>query len=508
MKRYLLTFGIIVSGIALTFLFSSLMYDNGAPAGYTNSPADGHNCTTCHGGNPLAVNGLITSNIPPAGYTPGSSYIITVTVTGIGNKGFEVSPQSVSGTLLGTLSVTTSDMHLTGNNKYVTHSFSSSANPKIWNFGWTAPAAGTGSVTFYGAFSVNLSDTRLSTMVVNESVVAPSITTGAITGNTLCTGAPVNVPFTKTGSFNTGNIFTAQLSNATGNFTNPVNIGSLTGTSSGTINAVIPQNTAPGTAYRIRVVSSNPVVTGTDNGTDLTINSSPVINVSALPILCNGGSTIVTVSASGGLAPYTGTGDFSATAGPGTWTITDANSCTDDSVLTLTEPTAIQITSQVTDATGAANADGSIDITVTGGTPPYTFNWSDNSTQEDPANLLPGNYSVTITDANNCTFTASVEVQYDISIDDINFSNIRISCYPNPFQDITIINLTLSIPAKVELSVYNIIGEKLETLISEKLPAGDHFIQFDSGNYPSGTYFCQVISGDIRLTGAMTIMNR
>ena len=60
-------------------------------------------------------------------------------------------------------------------------------------------------------------------------------------------------------------------SDATGSFASPTNIGTLTSTTSGTINATIPA-VPTGTAYRIRVISSTPAIIGTDNGTDLNIN--------------------------------------------------------------------------------------------------------------------------------------------------------------------------------------------------------------------------------------------
>ncbi|MFL5730080.1 MAG: beta strand repeat-containing protein [Cytophagaceae bacterium] len=99
-----------------------------------------------------------------------------------------------------------------------------------------------------------------------------SITTSAISPVLLCRGGTVNVSFTITGTYNAGNIFTAQLSNSAGSFAAPVSIGTLTSTTAGVIPALIPGATAPGTGYRIRVIASNPVTTGTDNGANLTIS--------------------------------------------------------------------------------------------------------------------------------------------------------------------------------------------------------------------------------------------
>lgn len=89
-----------------------------------------------------------------------------------------------------------------------------------------------------------------------------------------CQGSLVTVPFTVTGTYNPGNVFTAQLSNSTGSFLSATTIGTLAGTSAGNISATIPANTASGAGYRIRVVSSNPVVIGADNGSDIHIGST------------------------------------------------------------------------------------------------------------------------------------------------------------------------------------------------------------------------------------------
>jgi hypothetical protein len=91
--------------------------------------------------------------------------------------------------------------------------------------------------------------------------------------NFFCSGSSLVVSFTADGTYNAGNIFTAQLSDATGSFASPVNIGSVVSTIGGTINATIPSNTAAGSGYRIRVVSDNPAVTGSDNGSDITIGA-------------------------------------------------------------------------------------------------------------------------------------------------------------------------------------------------------------------------------------------
>lgn len=177
MKKYL---PIIVPVAALVFIVLAASFGNdnlkssgGAPAGYTNSPGDGKNCSHCMGGTAVAVTDWITSNIPVTGYVPGSTYTITVTATGSGNKGFQVSPQDAAGNLIGTLTAGTGSK-LVGSNKYVTHSSAQSASPTSWSFNWTAPSAGIGDVTFYGSVAVGKTNTKTTTLTVSQSTVGIS----------------------------------------------------------------------------------------------------------------------------------------------------------------------------------------------------------------------------------------------------------------------------------------------------------------------------------------------
>ena len=89
----------------------------------------------------------------------------------------------------------------------------------------------------------------------------------------ICSSTNFNIPFNSADTFNSGNVFTAQLSNSSGSFSSPTVIGTLTATVAGIINVTIPANTPAGAGYRIRVVSSNPVTNSVDNGSNITINS-------------------------------------------------------------------------------------------------------------------------------------------------------------------------------------------------------------------------------------------
>ena len=168
---------VILSSLTLIVTFAislsshkDISNPSGGPAGNTGSPADGQTCahSGCHSGTATTVaSGILSSSVPSAGYTPGTTYNIMVSHTGTGKKGFQVSPQTTAGLLQGSLIAGTGNKIVS--TKYVTHNASNSANPCTWTFKWIAPAAGTGDVTFYGVVVLGTNSTKKTTLVVHEA---------------------------------------------------------------------------------------------------------------------------------------------------------------------------------------------------------------------------------------------------------------------------------------------------------------------------------------------------
>jgi PKD repeat protein len=134
---------------------------------------------------------------------------------------------------------------------------------------------------FVNNSSFSASDPPLSVdeiVISGTAAVTNTITTTSVSQDTLCPNDAIVVNYSASGTFNSGNVFTAELSDALGSFSSPTAIGSITSTTSGSINAIIPGSTPAGTGYRIRVVSSNPSVNGTDNGNNLIIGAYPSAN--------------------------------------------------------------------------------------------------------------------------------------------------------------------------------------------------------------------------------------
>lgn len=114
----------------------------------------------------------------------------------------------------------------------------------------------------------------------NCGAASTSVTTGTTSNTSYCvgasTGTSISSTYTAEGTFNSGNVFTLQLSDATGSFTNPIILGNVTSTAlSGIINGTIPGGRPAGTAYQLRVVSSQPATVGSIGTQLLTINVAP-----------------------------------------------------------------------------------------------------------------------------------------------------------------------------------------------------------------------------------------
>lgn len=147
----------------------------GAPAAYTGSPADGQTCANsgCHNATTTIATNNLTTNVPTAGYTPGQSYTITITINGTSaRKGFEVSPQNSDGVMQGTIASGVGSKIV--GSKYVTHTAYKTSNPSTWTFTWTAPIKGTGTVTVYGAFVNGISNVSKQVISVQEVSGVPT----------------------------------------------------------------------------------------------------------------------------------------------------------------------------------------------------------------------------------------------------------------------------------------------------------------------------------------------
>ena len=173
-KKLLFAGVVLLAGIVLfeSFRNETFSSTSGSPGGYSSSPGDGNKtCAYCSAhGTSSTVTGWLSTNIPGTGYIPGTAYQVSCTITGTGQKGFEVTCENTTNVKKGTWTAGTGSK-LCNSNRAVTQSSAPTTNPKTWTFTWTAPAAGTGTVKFYGCFDFG-GYTRHENITVNENTSA------------------------------------------------------------------------------------------------------------------------------------------------------------------------------------------------------------------------------------------------------------------------------------------------------------------------------------------------
>ncbi len=301
-----------------------------------------------------------------------------------------------------------------------------------------------------------------------------AVTTGTITPANYCAGDSINIPYTETGSYGGGNIFTAELSDDLGSFASPVTLGSLASTASGTINGVIPGGTLPGSGYLVRVVSSSPVIVGSSSSS-ITISGPPAAAAINTGPYC-AGDTIFLVANGGVSYAWAGPNSFtslqpdpfigssiSADAGVYTVTVTSAAGCTAISSTTVvvnTNPT------PTASNTGPYCVGDNAQLSTAGG---VSYAWtgpnSYTSAAQNPSisNIQlvdAGTYTVTVTNADGCTGTATTALAVTVCGSGMEDELLtHVSVYPNPTSDMFTISLNEEMMNKAHISVMNMLGE-------------------------------------------------
>lgn len=153
------------------------------------------------------------------------------------------------------------------------------------------------------------------------------------------------------------------------------------------------------------VVDGPPFTIQVDTQTDATCGED---NGSATVSPLQGGVGAITYNWTGGLS-----GSIQTDLSPGIYTVeaTDENGCTATFELTIGEQPSPTITDQIGVNSGCEDNEGQASVVINGGLPPYTFDWSSGNSDSLQTGLSAGRYYVTVTDANLCTVTDSVDVQ-------------------------------------------------------------------------------------------------
>ena len=260
--------------------------------------------------------------------------------------------------------------------------------------------------------------------------------------------------------------------------------GNFTGSSLNSLN--------PGT-YNITVIDSksctSALVKTISQPAEITISAS------ATDVKCYGENTgSIELTVSGGTGGFTYVWSDSSTEnnisslkiGTYTATITDANLCTKTFNQSIIEPEAIKLLAQSTASTDSNN-NGTASATATGGTPPYSFEWSNGAMGNQVNGLSGGTYMVIITDAHNCTETISVVVDIINATGDQIPDENSFTISPNPANQrifLTLLNTNIS---PYYITITNTNGKVMIMLPRPQLSTG-----IDISQYAAGTYFLQL----------------
>ncbi|MCB0533806.1 MAG: T9SS type A sorting domain-containing protein [Saprospiraceae bacterium] len=289
-----------------------------------------------------------------------------------------------------------------------------SGGTPTYSYAWTGGATGQNPANLNaGTYTVTVTDANGCTATTSATVTEPpGLSLSASANPTDCNGAA-------TGSIN------LTVSGGTPGYTYAWT-GGATGQN--------PGNLSAGT-YTVTVTDAN----GCSATTSATVTEPPELDlaVTAMDVSCNGAANgTINLTVSGGTPGYTYAWTGGAMSqnltglniGIYSVTVTDANGCTAITSATITEPDAITLSALATPATCNGNSNGAIDLSVGGGTPNYTFLWSNGSIEEDLSGLDADVYTVTVTDANNCSATTSATVAQPSNVT-LSSTIVNVTCF-------------------------------------------------------------------------------
>ncbi|MFN4911572.1 MAG: SprB repeat-containing protein, partial [Flavobacteriales bacterium] len=171
------------------------------------------------------------------------------------------------------------------------------------------------------------------------------------------------------------------------------------------------------------------------------LNQPDTLNITAIltqPSCVASNNAAIDITVTGGTAPYSfvwlsgqNTEDI-ANLVQGTYfvLVTDTNGCSKTAAFTLVDPTPITASYTFTPPTCNGGSNASVDVSVAGGTPAYTYQWYSGSTAQDLVNVPAGNDTLSILDANNCIFSLPISVSQPDTLQ-LNFNVTNIACFGN-----------------------------------------------------------------------------
>ncbi len=431
-----------------------------------------------NGGTPTyqwSVNGSAVptaTNSTYASSTLTNSDVVTVVMTAVGNTCFSSPATSAGITMtvnaLPTVSSTSNTAALCFGDANGSASVNANGVGGV-TYSWTPGGAITSTVTGLaaGTYSVLITDGNFCSTTQTVTVAQPSMLNASSTaGSILCNGGVATVTVDATGgtSAYTGTgvmsnvmagTYTYSVTDANGcmattsiTVTEPSALTASTtassilcngGVATVTVDAMGGTAAYTGTGVMSNVMAGTYTYSVTDANGCMATSSITVTEPSAISSstsftnsACGNSNGVAEVTANGGTGilgyAWAPLGGNAATttgvpAGSYTVTITDANNCSSNAVVSISDIGAPGVSTASVNVSCNGLSDGSIDNTVTGGTGSYTYNWSNSGNTEDINALVAGVYSYTVTDGAGCSTLGSVTITEPAAIDATTATN-------------------------------------------------------------------------------------
>lgn len=228
--------------------------------------------------------------------------------------------------------------------------------------------------------------------------------------------------------------------------------------------------------------------------------NSPISVPSNLALDCSYDTTTAEVTINGGTGPfsYSWSNGSSATKlsgmskGAYQLRVVDAAGCDHDTTVVITAPDAINVSfSNIVDG-GQGNVEAT--ASAIGGTKPYSsYLWSNNETDSTATNLPNGVNTVTVVDANGCSFTAQIDIYSEFTGIGVLGNTDAFRIYPNPTTGVINLEFNLTSEEDVTVRVMNAVGQVIETTSQTKLTQDN--VTLDITGYASGIYFVETTVG-------------
>ncbi|MDD3876184.1 MAG: T9SS type A sorting domain-containing protein [Bacteroidales bacterium] len=176
--------------------------------------------------------------------------------------------------------------------------------------------------------------------------------------------------------------------------------------------------------------------------------------------------------------------------------ISDGN-CMIFETFVISEPDSLNITASIINPTGGLN-NGMIVLTVSGGTPNYSYSWSSGQTTKNISNLDAGTYTVTVTDSRSCVKMKSFTLT-TTSIENSN-NDLKLEFFPNPVSDnLSVVINGLNTSTSGAYKLLNIHGQLLKSG-EFSISNNSNVFNLNFSDYASGFYLVEISIGDLRKT--------